>query len=183
MTVSSCVGRLAYKNTGIYFDGVCCRKILYTTRYRVLFLNFFIYNASSKHKDTIDNTYMFAMLFQGTKKWVSYEEFISLGVARLLPPTCFTVSSIFTACSRPKTHLRLSDKEPVSLNFHTKLISLLLEVASQTLKRCCLYLYTCTAISHWKRRCYNEHLRSGEGQVAGAYECGNEPSGSIKCGE
>ena len=24
---------------------------------------------------------------------------------------------------------------------------------------------------------------SGEGQVAGTSECGNEPSGSIKCGE
>jgi hypothetical protein len=24
---------------------------------------------------------------------------------------------------------------------------------------------------------------SAEGQVAGCYECGNEPSGSIKCGE
>jgi hypothetical protein len=24
---------------------------------------------------------------------------------------------------------------------------------------------------------------SGQGQVAGACECGNEPSGSIKCGE
>jgi hypothetical protein len=24
---------------------------------------------------------------------------------------------------------------------------------------------------------------SGQGQVAGSYECGNEPSGSIKCGE
>ena len=23
----------------------------------------------------------------------------------------------------------------------------------------------------------------GEGQVAGAFECGNEPSGSVKCGE
>jgi len=31
----------------------------------------------------------------------------------------------------------LSDKEPVFLNFHTKLISLFLEVATQTLKRCC----------------------------------------------
>ena len=34
-----------------------------------------------------------------------------------------------------------------------------------------------------KKGCHNEHLRSGEGQMAGAYECGNEPSGSIKCGE
>jgi hypothetical protein len=24
---------------------------------------------------------------------------------------------------------------------------------------------------------------SGQGQVAGSYECGDEPSGSIKCGE
>ena len=24
---------------------------------------------------------------------------------------------------------------------------------------------------------------SGEGQVAGSFECGDEPSGSIKCGE
>jgi hypothetical protein len=28
-----------------------------------------------------------------------------------------------------------------------------------------------------------EGLGSGQGQVAGVFGCGNEPSGSIKCGE
>jgi hypothetical protein len=27
------------------------------------------------------------------------------------------------------------------------------------------------------------HDGSGQGQVAGSFECGNEPLGSIKCGE
>jgi hypothetical protein len=158
---------------------------IHSTPYNIefFFWIFFIYNVSSKRKDTTDSTYMCAMLFQKTKKWVSSEKCISIDVSGLLPPTCFTVSSIFTVCSRPKTHLRLSDKEPVSLNFHTKLISQLLDVASQTFKRCCQCLYTCTTISQWKKCCNNEHLRSGEGQVVGAYECGNEHSGSIKCGE
>jgi len=28
-----------------------------------------------------------------------------------------------------------------------------------------------------------DHCGSGEGQVAGTCECGNEPMGSLKCGE
>ena len=31
--------------------------------------------------------------------------------------------------------------------------------------------------------CAVDRAGSGEGQVAGTCECGNEPSGSIKCGE
>ena len=86
-------------------------------------------------KGTTNNTDVFAMLFQETKKWVSYEKFISLDVYGLLPPTLFTVSSIFTVCSRPKTHLRLSDKEPVALNFHTKLFFYILLSITNKMQR------------------------------------------------
>jgi len=35
----------------------------------------------------------------------------------------------------------------------------------------------------WMWRCGLDRTGSGEGQVAAVCECGNQPSGSIKCGE
>jgi hypothetical protein len=35
----------------------------------------------------------------------------------------------------------------------------------------------------WDIVLWTESSLSGQGQVAGTCECGNEPSGSIKCGE
>jgi len=35
----------------------------------------------------------------------------------------------------------------------------------------------------WDEETWTGLIDSGQGQVAGACECGNEPSGSTKCGE
>ena len=95
----------------------------YSTLHNIefFFWFFFIYNLSSKRKDTTDDTCLpcsfkklrneFHMKY--LLPWMSLDCFPSHA-------SPFHQSLLFA----PKTRLWLSDKEPVSLNFHTKLISL-----------------------------------------------------------